>query len=97
MAPEPGGTGSRRLLLTDTDSGVPHYALVTHGATAPSADVLSAAKAEPAAWAAARFWRQGCGLRREWGHLGGHGSVWRQLPLGPVQSAWTCPSRTRCG
>ncbi|MFF5532708.1 endoglycosylceramidase [Streptomyces cinerochromogenes] len=55
VAPEPGGTGSRRLLLTDTDSGVPHYALVTNGATAPSADLLSAAKAELAGWAAARF------------------------------------------
>ncbi len=55
VAPEPGGTGSRRLLLTDTDSGVPHYALVTNGATAPAADLLSAAKAELAAWAAARF------------------------------------------
>ncbi|MFH9085099.1 endoglycosylceramidase [Streptomyces sp. NPDC017673] len=55
VAPEPGGTGSRRLLLTDTDSGVPHYALVTNGATAPSAGLLSAAKAELAAWAAARF------------------------------------------
>ncbi|MEV7816857.1 endoglycosylceramidase [Streptomyces flaveolus] len=55
VAPEPGGTGSRRLLLTDTDSGVPHYALVTNGATAPAADLLSAAEAELAAWAAARF------------------------------------------
>ncbi|MFE9451007.1 cellulase family glycosylhydrolase [Streptomyces sp. NPDC006739] len=55
VAPEPGGTGSRRLLLTDTDSGVLHYALVTNGASAPSADLLGAAKAELAAWAAARF------------------------------------------
>ncbi|KOV96739.1 cellulase family glycosylhydrolase [Streptomyces sp. NRRL B-3648] len=54
-APEPGGTGSRRLLLTDADSGVLHYALVTNGATAPSADLLAAAKAELAAWASARF------------------------------------------
>ncbi|MGW2719309.1 cellulase family glycosylhydrolase [Streptomyces sp. NPDC001492] len=54
-APEPGGTGSRRLLLTDADSRVLHYALVTNGATAPPASLLSAAKAELAAWAAARF------------------------------------------
>jgi len=54
-APEPGGTGSRRLLLTDSDSGVLHYALVTNGATSPSASLLSAAKAELAAWAAAHF------------------------------------------
>ncbi|MEV6172393.1 cellulase family glycosylhydrolase [Streptomyces sp. NPDC051954] len=51
-APEPGGTGSRRLLLTDTDSGALHYALVTNGSTAPSASLLSAAKSELAAWAA---------------------------------------------
>jgi len=52
---EPGGTGSRRLLLTDSDSGVLHYALVTNGATAPSASLLSAARSELAAWAAAHF------------------------------------------
>jgi hypothetical protein len=51
-AAEPGGTGSRRLLLTAPDSGVLHYALVTNGATAPSADLLNAAKAELGAWAA---------------------------------------------
>ncbi|MFF4014637.1 cellulase family glycosylhydrolase [Streptomyces sp. NPDC001843] len=56
VAPEPGGTGSRRLLLTDADSGTLHYALVTNGATsAPSSDLLSAAKSELAAWAAAHF------------------------------------------
>ncbi|MCC5479334.1 cellulase family glycosylhydrolase [Streptomyces barringtoniae] len=55
VAPEPGGTGSRRLLLSDTDSGVLHYALVTNGATAPSADLLGAAKSELAAWAAVHF------------------------------------------
>ncbi|QHA08544.1 cellulase family glycosylhydrolase [Streptomyces broussonetiae] len=55
VAPEPGGTGSRRLLLTDGDSGVLHYALVTNGATAPSADLLGAARSELAAWAAAHF------------------------------------------
>ncbi|MFJ9122100.1 endoglycosylceramidase [Streptomyces sp. NPDC102394] len=55
VAPEPGGTGSRRLLLTDADSGVLHYALVTNGATAPSAALLSAARSELASWAAARF------------------------------------------
>ncbi|MDQ1021893.1 cellulase family glycosylhydrolase [Streptomyces afghaniensis] len=53
VAQEPGGTGSRRLLLTAPDSGVvPHYALVTNGATAPSADLLKAARSELAAWAA---------------------------------------------
>ncbi|MEU9989231.1 endoglycosylceramidase [Streptomyces sp. NPDC048045] len=55
VAPEPGGTGSRRLLITDTDSGVLHYALVTNGASAPSADLLGAAGSELAAWAAAHF------------------------------------------
>ncbi|MFF4568017.1 cellulase family glycosylhydrolase [Streptomyces sp. NPDC001410] len=55
VAPEPGGTGSRRLLLTDSDSGVLHYALVTNGATAPSADLLSAAGSELASWAKAHF------------------------------------------
>ncbi|MFD4551655.1 endoglycosylceramidase [Streptomyces sp. NPDC058466] len=52
VAPEPGGTGSRRLLLTAPGSGTVHYALVTNGATAPSADLLSAARAELASWAA---------------------------------------------
>ncbi|MFH9007965.1 cellulase family glycosylhydrolase [Streptomyces afghaniensis] len=52
VAQEPGGTGSRRLLLTAPDSGVLHYALVTNGATAPSADLLKAARSELAAWAA---------------------------------------------
>ncbi|MEU6089431.1 cellulase family glycosylhydrolase [Streptomyces sp. NPDC047085] len=63
VAPEPGGTGSRRLLLTGTGTGTGteagtgalHYALVTNGATAPSADLLGAARSELAAWAAARF------------------------------------------
>jgi hypothetical protein len=55
VAPEPGGTGSRRLLLTDADSGVLHYALVTDGATAPSVGLLSAARSELAGWAAAHF------------------------------------------
>ncbi|WP_330262524.1 endoglycosylceramidase [Streptomyces griseorubiginosus] len=49
-APEPGGTGSRRLLLTDADSGVLHYALVTNGSTSPSASLLSAARSELATW-----------------------------------------------
>ncbi|WP_107441467.1 cellulase family glycosylhydrolase [Streptomyces jeddahensis] len=53
VAPEPGGTGSRRLLLTAPDSGTLHYALVTNRATEPSAALLSAARAELAAWAAA--------------------------------------------
>ncbi|CAL9648280.1 hypothetical protein SUDANB108_06565 [Streptomyces sp. enrichment culture] len=52
VAEEPGGTGSRRLLLTAPDSGVLHYALVTNGATAPSADLLAAARSELTAWAA---------------------------------------------
>ncbi|WP_330285976.1 cellulase family glycosylhydrolase [Streptomyces sp. NBC_00576] len=52
---DPGNTGSRRLLLTAPDSGVLHYALVTNGATAPSATVLSAARAELASWAAQEF------------------------------------------
>ncbi|WP_432155234.1 endoglycosylceramidase [Streptomyces sp. bgisy153] len=51
VAPEPGGTGSRRLLLTAPEPGV-HYALVTNGATAPTADLLAAARAELTAWAA---------------------------------------------
>ncbi|CCK25388.1 hypothetical protein BN159_1009 [Streptomyces davaonensis JCM 4913] len=54
VTPEPGGTGSRRLLLTDTDSGTAHYALVTNGATNPSADLLAAARSELTAWAAAQ-------------------------------------------
>ncbi|WP_037885337.1 cellulase family glycosylhydrolase [Streptomyces viridochromogenes] len=52
VAGEPGGTGSRRLLLTDPDAGVLHYALVTNGASAPSAAVLNAARSELSAWAA---------------------------------------------
>ncbi|MGW3210120.1 cellulase family glycosylhydrolase [Streptomyces sp. NPDC001135] len=55
VAPEPGGTGSRRLLLTDHDSGVRHFALVTNGATAPSPDLLAAARSELGAWAAAHL------------------------------------------
>ncbi|MDO0938749.1 cellulase family glycosylhydrolase [Streptomyces sp. DG2A-72] len=54
-APEPGGTAGRRLLLTDSDSGTLHYALVTNGATNPSSSLLNAAKAELAAWAAQRI------------------------------------------
>ncbi|MEV6548271.1 cellulase family glycosylhydrolase [Streptomyces sp. NPDC051597] len=53
VAPEPGGTGSRRLLLTAPDRGGVHFALVTDGATDPSADLLNAARAELTAWAAA--------------------------------------------
>ncbi|MGW5656715.1 cellulase family glycosylhydrolase [Streptomyces humi] len=55
VAAEPGGTGSRRLLLTDSDSGVLHFALVTNGATAPGTTLLNAARAELAAWVAAKF------------------------------------------
>ncbi|MFJ4623310.1 endoglycosylceramidase [Streptomyces sp. NPDC088812] len=54
-APEPGGTGSRRLLLTAADSGTVHYALVTNGATAPSASLLAAARSELSAWAAQKL------------------------------------------
>lgn len=54
-AAEPGGTGSRRLLLTAADSGTLHYALVTNGATAPSASVLSAARSELSSWMASEF------------------------------------------
>ncbi|MEU1474649.1 endoglycosylceramidase [Streptomyces sp. NPDC005760] len=54
-AAEPGGTGSRRLLLGDSDSGVLHYALVTNGASAPSGSVLSAARSELAAWTTQKF------------------------------------------
>jgi hypothetical protein len=55
VAPEPGGSGSRRLLLTDTDAGALHYALVTNGAANPSAALLDAARSELAGWAAAHF------------------------------------------
>jgi hypothetical protein len=54
VATEPGGTGSRRLLLSAGNATGLHYALVTNGATAPSVDLLSSAKAELAAWAAGR-------------------------------------------
>ncbi|TQK50863.1 cellulase (glycosyl hydrolase family 5) [Streptomyces sp. SLBN-118] len=54
VSPEPGGAGSRRLLLTAPKADVLHYALVTNGATAPSAELLSAARAELAGWAAGR-------------------------------------------
>jgi hypothetical protein len=53
-APEPGGTGARRLLLTAPDSGTLHYALITNGASAPSDGLLSAARTELSAWAAAK-------------------------------------------
>ncbi|MEU9187069.1 endoglycosylceramidase [Streptomyces sp. NPDC048484] len=55
VAREPGGTGSRRLLLTAPDSGTLHYALVTNGATAPSAALLSAARTELTNWAATKL------------------------------------------
>ncbi|MEW1777304.1 cellulase family glycosylhydrolase [Streptomyces sp. NPDC086777] len=55
VAAEPGGTGSRRLLLTDSDSGVLHFALVTNGASSPGSTVLNGARAELAAWVAAKF------------------------------------------
>ena len=54
-ADEPGGTAARRLLLTASDSGTVHYALVTNGATAPSAGLLSAARGELSSWAASKI------------------------------------------
>ena len=56
VAPEPGGTGSRRLLLTAQNAGGVHYALVTNGVTAPSAALLKGAQDELATWAAGRAW-----------------------------------------
>ncbi|MFD1657122.1 cellulase family glycosylhydrolase [Streptomyces caeni] len=52
VANEPGGTGSKRLLLTASGVGTVHYALVTNGATAPSASRLDAARTELSAWVA---------------------------------------------
>ncbi|MFM9441560.1 endoglycosylceramidase [Streptomyces acidiscabies] len=54
-AAEPGGTGSRRLLLSASDSGTLHYALVTNGASTPSSSVLAAARTELAGWVAQKF------------------------------------------
>ncbi|QNP74509.1 cellulase family glycosylhydrolase [Streptomyces roseirectus] len=55
-AAEPGGSGSRRLLLSAADSGTLHYALVTNGATtAPSAAALAAARTELSNWVAQKF------------------------------------------
>ncbi len=54
VAPEPGGTGSRRLLLTAPATAGLHYALVTaDAATPPSAALLEAARGELASWPAA--------------------------------------------
>nr|WP_137990819.1 cellulase family glycosylhydrolase [Streptomyces vilmorinianum] len=53
VTPEPGGTGSRRLLLTAPGADAPHFALVTNGATAPDPQLLDAARTELTAWAAA--------------------------------------------
>ncbi|CAM5594261.1 Elongation factor G, mitochondrial [Streptomyces aurantiogriseus] len=52
---EPGGTGSRRLLLSAPDAGTVHYALVTNGATAPTATLLAAARSELSAWVAQKI------------------------------------------
>ncbi|MFE9621422.1 cellulase family glycosylhydrolase [Streptomyces sp. NPDC006527] len=52
---EPGGTGSRRLLLTAPGSGTVHYALVTNGAASPSASLLAAARSELSAWVAQKL------------------------------------------
>lgn len=54
VAPEPGGTGSRRLILTAPQTGGLHYALITNGSTAPSEDLLRGARDELSAWAATR-------------------------------------------
>ncbi|MEU3279011.1 endoglycosylceramidase [Streptomyces antibioticus] len=54
-APEPGGTGSRRLLLATTDRNTVHHALITNGATAPSATLLAAARTELASWVNRKF------------------------------------------
>ncbi|MFI9543981.1 cellulase family glycosylhydrolase [Streptomyces sp. NPDC052016] len=52
---EPGGTGSRRLLLTAPDASTVHYALVTNGAASPSASLLAAARSELSAWVAQKL------------------------------------------
>ncbi|WP_461018823.1 cellulase family glycosylhydrolase [Streptomyces daliensis] len=55
VAPEPGGTGSRRLLLTSSaPAGTMHAALVTNGAPSPSPGLLAAAESELSAWAEAQ-------------------------------------------
>ncbi|MFF3323645.1 endoglycosylceramidase [Streptomyces sp. NPDC002889] len=54
VAHEAGGTTSRRLLLTAQKADDLHFALITNGAAAPTADLLQAARAELAAWAPAR-------------------------------------------
>ncbi|MGR3932309.1 cellulase family glycosylhydrolase [Streptomyces sp. BRA346] len=56
-AAEPGGTDTRRLVLSapadaDTDSGTLHYALVADGTAAPSAELRAAAQRELTRWAA---------------------------------------------
>ncbi|GAA4893046.1 cellulase family glycosylhydrolase [Streptomyces coeruleoprunus] len=53
VAPEPGGTGSRRLLLTapDGEPGGRHFALVAQGASAPPDALLREAERELRAWA----------------------------------------------
>lgn len=57
VAVEPGGSGSRRLLLTaPADSGTLHYALVANtSAGAPSAALRTAAQTELTAWAKSHF------------------------------------------
>ncbi|MGW3025588.1 cellulase family glycosylhydrolase [Streptomyces sp. NPDC001221] len=52
VADEPGGAGGKRLLLTASGPAGVHCALVTNGAKAPSASLLSAARTELSAWAA---------------------------------------------
>ncbi|MER5461440.1 hypothetical protein ABT010_12285 [Streptomyces sp. NPDC002668] len=58
MAPELGGTGGRRLLLLTAQqhAGGVHHAMVTNGATVPSAALLKGPQYELAAWAAGRTW-----------------------------------------
>jgi hypothetical protein len=54
VAARPGVSGVQRLLLSATDTGVTHVALVTRG-TAPSASALAAARQELTAWANSAF------------------------------------------
>lgn len=59
VANEPGGTGSKRLLLTAPGPGAVHYVLATNGATARSAPQLESARTELSVWVAQRIgWRR---------------------------------------
>jgi hypothetical protein len=54
VASEPGEPGVNRLMLASADSGRTHFAVITNGAPAAPAD-REAARAELAAWIAAKF------------------------------------------